>query len=393
VHDFSGVRVHTDTKAAESARAVNALAYTVGRDIVFGVGQYMPNNIMGKRMLAHELTHIVQQGQALPITYEPTLSIPRVAKTQQVRRMQLQPQKNPPQIKLRGTKIRYMVIQKGAELLPIINKIGMNDKKYHTVIERVVNGKKVAWLLQVCWLFQLSSQGYIKCHESRRGEEYKCDIAINPFFWDVKSPPDEPVQRQAWMESRAAETLYHELIHFKLMVERSMPAAVSKSSYFEEYSAMLQLAKSSELEPWRLKTLAILLSFIADAELYGNKSGEENFQARKRLADETFRWLVEEKYVNQKAAMAFDRVPDNKLLAQSYSKSVVNDIKAKKTVSDETWNYRVIQLENSVLSLYRRIDSMLIGPLPEISPPLMHVKSTPRAEPVTIGGELVRLPK
>src|SRR5690349_11231589 len=42
-HDFSNVRVHTDARAAESARAVNALAYTVGRDVVFGAGQYAPN--------------------------------------------------------------------------------------------------------------------------------------------------------------------------------------------------------------------------------------------------------------------------------------------------------------------------------------------------------------
>ena len=60
-HDFSGVRVHTDAKAAQSARAVNALAYTAGRDVVFGPGQYMPETMGGKRLLAHELTHVVQQ--------------------------------------------------------------------------------------------------------------------------------------------------------------------------------------------------------------------------------------------------------------------------------------------------------------------------------------------
>ncbi|MBF2065982.1 MAG: DUF4157 domain-containing protein [Calothrix sp. C42_A2020_038] len=59
--DFSTVRVHTDTQAAESAQAVNALAYTVGRDIVFGTGQYAPGTHAGKRLLAHELTHVVQQ--------------------------------------------------------------------------------------------------------------------------------------------------------------------------------------------------------------------------------------------------------------------------------------------------------------------------------------------
>ncbi len=61
-HDFSRVRVHTDVKAAESARAVNALAYTVGREVVFGAGRYAPGTMAGQRLLAHELVHVVQQG-------------------------------------------------------------------------------------------------------------------------------------------------------------------------------------------------------------------------------------------------------------------------------------------------------------------------------------------
>jgi len=63
-HDFSGVRVHTDAKAAESARAVNALAYTAGQDMVFGGGQYLPGTTMGQKLMAHELTHVVQQSSA-----------------------------------------------------------------------------------------------------------------------------------------------------------------------------------------------------------------------------------------------------------------------------------------------------------------------------------------
>lgn len=61
-HDFSQVRVHTSEQAAESARAVNALAYTVGQHIVFSAGQYAPTTPGGQRLLAHELTHTVQQG-------------------------------------------------------------------------------------------------------------------------------------------------------------------------------------------------------------------------------------------------------------------------------------------------------------------------------------------
>lgn len=62
-HDFSQVRVHTDEKAAASARDVNARAYTVGHDIVFGKGQYHPSAASSKRLIAHELAHVVQQQQ------------------------------------------------------------------------------------------------------------------------------------------------------------------------------------------------------------------------------------------------------------------------------------------------------------------------------------------
>ena len=63
-HDFSNVRVHTDARAAESAQAVNALAYTVGRHVVFGTGQYAPETSSGGQLLAHELVHTIQQSSA-----------------------------------------------------------------------------------------------------------------------------------------------------------------------------------------------------------------------------------------------------------------------------------------------------------------------------------------
>jgi len=61
-HDFGQVRIHTDSRAAESASAIQARAYTSGRDIVFGQGQYQPESDNGKRLLAHELAHVGQQG-------------------------------------------------------------------------------------------------------------------------------------------------------------------------------------------------------------------------------------------------------------------------------------------------------------------------------------------
>jgi hypothetical protein len=87
-HDFGRVRVHTDARGAESARAVQALGYTVGRDIVFGAGQYRPETNEGRKLLAHELTHTIQQEAAGPsenvtlmrqTAQSPTPSIPHLS--------------------------------------------------------------------------------------------------------------------------------------------------------------------------------------------------------------------------------------------------------------------------------------------------------------------------
>lgn len=66
-YDFSQVRVRTDAQAAETARALNVRVFTIGRDIVLGAEQYVPGTSSEQRLLAHELTHVVQQKAAWPI--------------------------------------------------------------------------------------------------------------------------------------------------------------------------------------------------------------------------------------------------------------------------------------------------------------------------------------
>lgn len=70
--DFSSVRIHTNVSAAMTAKSLGAHAFTVGKDIVFAPGQYAPETRQGKRLLAHELTHVVQQHGGTP-------SIPKAA--------------------------------------------------------------------------------------------------------------------------------------------------------------------------------------------------------------------------------------------------------------------------------------------------------------------------
>jgi hypothetical protein len=63
--DFGDVRVHTDKQAADSARSIDALAYALGRDIVFAPGQYAPGTTQGRRFIAHELAHVLQQNDGV----------------------------------------------------------------------------------------------------------------------------------------------------------------------------------------------------------------------------------------------------------------------------------------------------------------------------------------
>jgi len=73
-HDFGRVRVHNDENGAQAARSVNAHAFTVGRDIAFAAGQYQPATRQGRRLLAHELAHVVQQ-RGQPATSTPTAGV------------------------------------------------------------------------------------------------------------------------------------------------------------------------------------------------------------------------------------------------------------------------------------------------------------------------------
>jgi Domain of unknown function (DUF4157) len=70
-YDFSRVRVHADGTAAAAARALNAAAFTLGADIVFDAGRYVPATNSGRGLLAHELAHVMQQsGRAMPATLQ-----------------------------------------------------------------------------------------------------------------------------------------------------------------------------------------------------------------------------------------------------------------------------------------------------------------------------------
>jgi hypothetical protein len=132
-HDFSQVRVHTGWQAAESARTVNALAYTVGRDVVFGAGQYAPHTSEGKRLIAHELTHVVQQTTA-PAGHPASSNRPRVGYASQplVQRMSIGTGKPPVWKGFTLTVAPKDEVARVNEAIKLIRDI-VNDPKGHEV--------------------------------------------------------------------------------------------------------------------------------------------------------------------------------------------------------------------------------------------------------------------
>jgi hypothetical protein len=88
-HDFSRVRIHADEQAADAARAVGALAYTIGQDITFGAGQYCPHTPVGLHLLAHELAHVVQGAGASEQVPE-RIAVPQDAPEQEARQASAQ---------------------------------------------------------------------------------------------------------------------------------------------------------------------------------------------------------------------------------------------------------------------------------------------------------------
>ncbi|SDP92475.1 protein of unknown function [Mucilaginibacter sp. OK268] len=73
--DFSNVRIHTGSEAEKSAQSINALAYTTSNNIVFNTGQYAPESSSGKKLIAHELTHVVQQGKGAEVKTFPWVPV------------------------------------------------------------------------------------------------------------------------------------------------------------------------------------------------------------------------------------------------------------------------------------------------------------------------------
>ncbi len=183
-HDFSKVRVHTGEKAAESAEAVNAQAYTVGQEVVFGENEYAPDTREGKELLAHELTHVVQQeaGVSGPVIQRQVkLTLPDLGAPAKKRPLSLFPPGEELQLHLDP-----MIVQSLLNMQGVLRVYPVGPPR---------------------WLPALPTQTTTEPGETHRILEYEFKIDVEPNFLARLGTPPETAAQQAQREAN----LYAEL--------------------------------------------------------------------------------------------------------------------------------------------------------------------------------------
>jgi Domain of unknown function (DUF4157)/DNA/RNA non-specific endonuclease len=138
--DFSGVRVHTDSRAAESARAVNALAYTVGQNVVFDSGRYAPQTQEGQKLIAHELTHTIQQrAQASGPQTQTSMGVPGDGFEQEADRIANQVVSNQPRVFKPGLLIPPTTVQRYS-VDEFVEDVTTTVESVENVVDQAVDG-------------------------------------------------------------------------------------------------------------------------------------------------------------------------------------------------------------------------------------------------------------
>lgn len=263
-HDFAKVRVHADAKAAESARLVDALAYTAGNQIVLGEGQSSPQSTSTKRVLAHERAHVVQQEGASAPSFRPLAVSPADSQAEReaeraadavfaesrplvspgsagpaIHRQPRSP--TPPRRMIRanrfleGEKVQLRRLGRG-ELNELIDQI-IADGAFHRVREETIDGVVYVWEVKT-EIVELSEQ------EQSQGASF--GGAVKPEK-DVPEAGGKRVRHQQTYilrggQASTIESALHELIHLRIMIDRRLPAE-KRSSFYDEYTQLIEMTE------------------------------------------------------------------------------------------------------------------------------------------------------
>ena len=255
--DFSRVRIHIDDQAATSAEQLDAAAYATGQHIVFGRGQYAPGTEAGRRLLAHELAHVLQQGDRA--SAEPALAPnrpPHSAEAEADRAAdavmaglpaRVAPGSAPvaiyrqPQGMRRAN--RFLPNEKEqlrklgrGELDSLIDQI-IADGAYHKVHEETIDGVLHVWEVRTV---------IVELSEQEQSEGAKFGGAVAPEQ-NVTGADGKTIRHRETFILRGGRvstitSALHELIHLRIMIDRSLPPG-ERSSFYEEYAERAEMAE------------------------------------------------------------------------------------------------------------------------------------------------------
>lgn len=365
-HDFSRIRIHTDVRAAEIAQNFNAQAFTSGWHIGFAKGYYAPETIQGRCLLAHELIHVLQQAHRTP----GSITIPSIRNLASSPKalVQLQRRRRSAMrsVLIRVRRVKQMIRERNQELYALIERNRFNGR-YVEVRSATIGQQQHVWELAVQWQFSGLSTGgrTVSLQPTTRGSRvrHRILVEVNPIRFDTPMLARRIPNDQERLESLAAQTLYHELIHALMRIERDLPSDVPRTSMYKGFQRMLEVANSPDLSRQRDRVKQWLAMLVVIAELFSDQTSRTSY------INKEYESLINEKYANQQAASAFGRTRGNVELARVYSNEVARSIEKQGTVSDRrNWVNMVSKLEQAVYLLYEAIDGVLVGPPPEIIP-------------------------
>ncbi len=280
-YDFSRIRVHADATAADSARALGAHAYTVGRNIVFGASQFVPGTPDGWRLLAHELAHVLQQ-RAAPASSSAAITTSRASGM-----VQRQPAGTPAATSRNPTDNIKDAIELLRKVQPLfihqaLSAVSVNagSAQVHTV-EHTSGGKPVTSVFTL--ELKVAALGGFKLAEFESSAVPKQSGGTQTFAMTIRVSD----KAANFPPETLARDLLHEGMHMQLFVDRAVPSW-SSSLYLKGFQDYLAAARKS----------ANHAPLVAELTAFIKKNAKGKTQAvAAREAKEIVEKIIEEKYV------------------------------------------------------------------------------------------------
>ena len=350
-HDFSRVRVHSDAAAEQSARDVSAHAYTVGHNIVFGANRFAPPTAAGKRLIAHELTHVVQQTDIS--------NVATVNATSASSMLQRQPQPVDPK-------------QAYADALKQLKSI---DAVLHTYLSATTlnggsktvrtgtgidNSTTPPTTIKFSFDLDLKHDSALPTNTDAVFDPGVPTITPTASTTNITASMSMAINPAATSTSLATK-LYHEGLHMILFMEDFLPSSPT-SPHVGSFASYNKIAKAHKDF---VAGMSEAEAFI-DLDLTKRKQSKSGFA--KKAAGEIAAHLLEEKYVFDQEKVKFGTPFTNRQLAATYVMEGFLAIGVSAAVSDKS----VVSIFNKFAAVFDEIDKQTTSvpaPKPSSKPP------------------------